>query len=160
MTTDSHYIFYHGPWIDGISGALLIIAWQRDVSTQATRVETYILVPPSGLLNDSLGPTNFQAGIDTKAFRSGFVKTAESLVQSKLSDLIPSESRERYRDLFPYNFTEIARDNVPKTKLLSKLMICYQNATEKMRSDLSGIEGRTSCEALLGCLRMLREGYL
>ena len=80
MTTDSHYKFYQGPWIDGISGALLIIAWQRNVSAQATRVETYILVPPSGLLNDSLGPTNLQAGVDPKAFRSDLVKIAVMLL--------------------------------------------------------------------------------
>ena len=147
-----------GAWIDGISGALLIIAWQRDVSTQTTRVETYILVPPSGLLNDSPGATNLQAGVDPKAIRSDLVIIAESRVQSKLSDMISSKLHERYPDLFPYTFTEIARGKLPITKLLSELMICYENATEKMRSDLNGMEDQTSCEALRDCLRMLREG--
>jgi len=155
MTTVSIYKFYLGPWIDGISGALLIIAWQRDVYTKATRVETYILIPPSGLMNDSLCPTNLQAGVGSKAIRSHSVKVAESLVQSKLSDIIPSKLRERYPDLFPYTFTEIAIDNLP-----IELMRHYQYATEKIRSDLNGIEEQTSCEALRDCLRMLREGKL
>ena len=154
MTIDSHYRFYQGPWINGTSAAFLIIAWQRDVRPQITLMETYILVPRSGLLSDSFGPTILQSGIDAESLISTIQVIAKNRIQWNLSRRIPAQAREQFRDLFPYTLTEISRD-----KLTSELMTYYQNAGEKIRSDLSNIEVQSPCEDLRNCLKILREMF-
>jgi hypothetical protein len=152
MTTDSHYRFYQGPWVDGTSAVFLIIAWQQDVPTQATRIETYILIPGLGRLIEWPATINLQTGMDPEAEVSTLLVLAKDRIQSRLTEKIPVRSRVQYPNLSPCALTEIGRDTIT-----ADLMTYHQSASQRIRSCLDEIRDQTSCEAPQNCLKTLRE---
>jgi hypothetical protein len=161
MTADSHYKFYQGPWKEGRLPVLLIIGWQKVIDTQKTRVEAYTLIPTAPPTLDSQPPICLQAGLNPSPQISERRLLATRCVESKLSELIPTQCRPQYPDLFPYKFSEVTNNKGEFERLSQGLRDCYAVTSKEMQDLLKHeVEDKTRCEALRDCLRTLHEGSL